>query len=102
MNRADSNALNVRLWFLGLPLGAIIIGAVLFFFNPTTSNFYPICLFHAATGLHCPGCGTLRALHHLLHGQIAAAVHYNALVICSLPLIGTLVVRSILATMKHQ
>jgi len=28
-------------------------------------RFYPRCLFNAATGLYCPGCGTLRALNAL-------------------------------------
>ena len=43
-------------------------------------------MFHATTGLQCPGCGGLRATHQLLHGQLAAAFHYNPMFIVSLPL----------------
>ena len=41
--------------------------------------------FHALTGLACPGCGGLRALHALLHGQIAAAFRLNPLFVAGLP-----------------
>jgi hypothetical protein len=39
------------------------------------------------TGLHCPGCGSLRALHHLTHGNIEAAVNSNALLVLVLALV---------------
>ncbi|MGA9994581.1 MAG: DUF2752 domain-containing protein, partial [Pyrinomonadaceae bacterium] len=39
-------------------------------------------------GLHCPGCGTLRGLHQLLHGNLAAAFAFNPLMVLSLPFIG--------------
>jgi hypothetical protein len=61
--------------------------AVLYFFNPAEHGFYPSCLFYKTTGLLCPGCGTLRAVHQLLHGQIEAAFRFNALIISSLPLV---------------
>jgi hypothetical protein len=54
-------------------------GAVVFFFNPSTHGFYPICLFHQMTGLNCPGCGMTRALYALLHGHFQAALKDNAL-----------------------
>jgi hypothetical protein len=70
-------------------LAVIVAGAAtLFFFNPTTTLFYPKCLFHEVTGLYCPGCGTTRALHCLLHGKILEALHNNALVILVLPVLG--------------
>jgi hypothetical protein len=37
------------------------------------------------TGLYCPGCGTLRALHQLLHGQILLALALNPLAMLALP-----------------
>jgi Protein of unknown function (DUF2752) len=60
-----------------------LVGAVLvlFLFNPAESSWYPRCVFHEATGLHCPGCGTLRASYLLLHGQFLAALSANALAV---------------------
>ena len=37
--------------------------------------------FHAMTGLWCPGCGGLRAVHDLTHGHLVTALHENALVV---------------------
>ena len=61
---------------------------ILFFFDPSSCGFYPTCLFHKTTGLLCPGCGSLRALHQLLHGHVAVAFRFNALLVLSLPLCG--------------
>lgn len=38
------------------------------------------------TGLQCPGCGSQRAIHAMLHGQIADAWHYNAAMFFAVPL----------------
>jgi len=59
-------------------------GVVLFFFNPSTHGFYPVCLFHELTGLNCPGCGGTRAAYQLLHGHLVAALRDNALFILTL------------------
>jgi len=58
---------------------------VLFCFDPRQYHFYPICFFHKATGLLCPGCGALRATHQLLHGHLAAAFRFNPMLVASLP-----------------
>lgn len=50
---------------------------ILYTFPPTQTAFYPPCVFHKLTGLNCPGCGTTRALHQLLHGHIGAAFRLN-------------------------
>jgi hypothetical protein len=62
--------------------------ATLFLFDPSTSAFYPPCPFHALTGLYCPGCGTTRAAHELLHGDLAAAFGLNPLMVLALPYLG--------------
>ena len=57
---------------------AAVAGAwVVYTFPPGEHSFYPRCVFHAMTGLQCPGCGSTRALHHLLHGRIAEAWRFN-------------------------
>ena len=68
----------------------VICGAlfVLFVFNPAGSSFYPPCPFHKLTGLYCPGCGSLRAMHQLLHGNLPAAFSLNPLMVLSLPFLG--------------
>ena len=60
-------------------------GLYLYVFNPAGSGIYPICPFHALTGLHCPGCGTGRAMHQLLHGNLWAAMRLNPLAVLLLP-----------------
>ena len=52
-------------------------GWVLYTYPPESARFYPRCVFRATTGFLCPGCGTTRALHHLLHGRVAEAWHLN-------------------------
>ena len=65
----------------------VFIGVVLvlYLYNPSTSSFYPLCLFYSLTGLHCAGCGGLRAAHALLHGNIAESFAYNPLLIMGAP-----------------
>lgn len=78
--------------FAGVVLGfaALGAGAVVFFFNPSTHGFYPVCLFHQTTGFNCPGCGGTRSLYALLHGHFQAALKDNALFIL---LLGVLAAR---------
>jgi hypothetical protein len=59
--------------------------AVLFFFDPSTAGFFPVCTLHEMTGLQCPGCGGLRAVHQLSHGHLAAAWRLNPLLVALLP-----------------
>lgn len=62
--------------------------AFIFLFDPDSSALYPPCLFHALTGLYCPGCGSLRALHQLLHGHLLTALSLNLFMVLSLPFLG--------------
>lgn len=59
-------------------------------FDPST-HFFPRCMFHELTGWECPGCGSQRALHALLTGDVAGAWHFNALFVLELPLLVLLV-----------
>lgn len=54
-------------------------------YNPSTAGFFPACPFHSLTGLQCPGCGSQRAVHHLLNFEIGKAFAKNALLILAIP-----------------
>ncbi len=78
--------LNCGGWKLAVLVAGALAGIVaLFAVDPASSAFFPRCPFHALTGLHCPGCGTLRGLHQLLHGNLRAAFLLNPLMVCWLP-----------------
>jgi len=68
-----------------LPLA--LASGVLFCFDPRCYHFYPVCFFHRTTGLLCAGCGSLRAMHQLLHGHLATAFAFNPLLVASLPFV---------------
>lgn len=55
-------------------------------FNDPAKSPAPRCWFNALTGLQCPGCGSQRAVHAILHGHIAEAWHYNAALFFALPM----------------
>jgi hypothetical protein len=73
-------------WWLITAVCALA-AATLFWFDPGRYHFYPLCIFHSLTGLWCPGCGSLRALHQLAHGQVLSAFHLNPLLLIGLPLL---------------
>ncbi|CAN5847046.1 DUF2752 domain-containing protein [soil metagenome] len=54
-------------------------------FNPYEVDFLPRCPFQAFTGFTCPGCGSQRSLHFLLHLEVVTALRENALLVLSLP-----------------
>lgn len=60
---------------------------ILYTYNPLSVSFYPRCPSKWLTGFDCPGCGSLRAMHALLHGNISAAWHYNAALFFAIPAI---------------
>lgn len=62
--------------------GLIIIYKV---FNPIDNDYFPKCIFHELTGYKCPGCGSQRAIHHLLNFDISAAISDNILLIFAIP-----------------
>ena len=78
-----------QVWLL-FAMGLVALGglALLYSYDPAGSTPYPQCPFHALTGLHCPGCGTLRALHQLLHGNVLTALGLNPLMALSMPFLG--------------
>ncbi|TCD12795.1 DUF2752 domain-containing protein [Pedobacter frigidisoli] len=63
----------------------VMLSVVYYEFNPEMYNFFPECPFHKFLHLDCPGCGSQRAIHSLLHGNIIQALNYNLLLVISLP-----------------
>lgn len=47
---------------------------------------YGLCPFYATTGLWCPLCGSLRAVHQVTRGDIAAAAGSNLLLLLAAPI----------------
>jgi hypothetical protein len=85
---------------LALTFAAVI--AVLFLFDPSVAGFYPVCAFHEMTGLQCPGCGGLRAMHQLSHGHFAAAWRLNPFAIALLPVVFWLGLREVVRIFAHR
>lgn len=67
--------------YTSLALLALAMLSLYFFLNPSKVDLFPQCYFHKFTGLHCPGCGSQRAIHALLHGDIWKAIQHNFLII---------------------
>jgi len=67
-------------------LGGTIL-AVLYLWDPQETSFYPPCVFRWLTGWQCPGCGSTRAIHQLLHGHLKMAWFLNPLMVTLLPFI---------------
>jgi hypothetical protein len=68
-----------RTWLAPVAAGAIGLAGLAYVrtVDPARDGVFPACPFHRVTGLWCPGCGMTRALHALLHGEVAAAIGSN-------------------------
>lgn len=72
------------LW-IGIPVALLAVAALYYAVDPSHSVWVPRCPFHALTGLDCPACGGQRALHSLLHGEVAEALRFNPFLVISVP-----------------
>ena len=68
-----------------IAIGLGLLTLVYMLFNPSENAFFPKCPFRWVTGLECPGCGSQRAIHHLLHLRVGAAMGENLLLVVSIP-----------------
>ncbi|MCM1356092.1 MAG: DUF2752 domain-containing protein [Staphylococcus sp.] len=78
-------------------LGVLLVAGLLslYLLAEPSSGLYPRCMFKELTGLSCPGCGSQRALHAVIHGDLRGAFSYNALLILEIPLLALLVISSL-------
>ncbi|MEB3218811.1 MAG: DUF2752 domain-containing protein [Nostocales cyanobacterium 94392] len=85
-SRRQSSPISVKT-FKVITLTSFIVfaGIILYYLNPAASQLYPPSPFRAITGLYCPGCGSLRAIHQLLHGHFLAALDLNPLMVLATP-----------------
>jgi Protein of unknown function (DUF2752) len=77
---------------LGAPLlvaaSSTLVCAAVWAGDPTTPNGpLPVCPTKALLGIDCPGCGSLRMLYSLLHGNLLGAARFNALGLAALVLL---------------
>lgn len=67
---------------------AAVLGAALVLRDPHQQGSWLVCPTYAATGLYCPGCGSLRGINDLLTGHPLAAIGSNALLLPALAWLG--------------
>ena len=66
--------------------GGVVAAVMYGLLDPARHALFPKCPFLMLTGgLRCPGCGSQRAVHALLHLEFKEAFLYNPLVIISIP-----------------
>ena len=70
--------------------GAALVLALL---DPLLAPFLPSCPFHTLTGLHCPGCGSTRALQSLFTGHPLQAAGLNLLAVLVVPAVLFVLIR---------
>ncbi|WP_302614336.1 DUF2752 domain-containing protein [uncultured Muribaculum sp.] len=76
-----------------------IVAAWLYFsFDPASTHLFPKCLFLQVTGFKCPGCGSQRAVHAILNGDMATAWRMNAFLVAAIPVIAVMLVAELLRT----
>jgi len=63
----------------------LVLGFIYYALDPATNGAFPHCAILSLTGYKCPGCGSQRAVHALLNGDVAAAFKYNAMLLISIP-----------------
>gem|GEM_PF-890153 len=81
----------LRAGFAAAGVLILFAGGIFFYFcDPAKCGRLPHCPLHEWTGLYCTGCGGTRALHSLLHGDLAGCFHLNALLLPGMLLAGLL------------
>jgi hypothetical protein len=84
-----------RIVSLALLVFVSVAAYVLWADSPAESTWFPKCPVYYTTGLHCPGCGASRSMHHVLHGRIGDAMQHNQLlIILGTPVVAILILSS--------
>ncbi len=72
---------------IGIGIGSLVLLYLFYRYNPSQNSYFIPCLIHEYTGYQCAGCGSQRAIHQLLHGNIIESLKLNALLVISLPFV---------------
>jgi len=74
-------------WFTPAAVGGALAAATLLVaaVDPNQPGHYPPCPFLTLTGYYCPGCGGLRTVHDLTHGEFGRAFSSNPLITLLIP-----------------
>jgi hypothetical protein len=65
---------------LAVAASTTLVCAAIWVGDPTTPHGpLPVCPTKALLGIDCPGCGSMRMLYSLMHGDLPAALRFNAL-----------------------
>ncbi|WP_290100216.1 DUF2752 domain-containing protein [uncultured Muribaculum sp.] len=76
-----------------------IVAAWFYFsFDPASTHLFPKCLFLQVTGFKCPGCGSQRAVHAILNGDMVTAWRMNAFLVAAIPVIAVMLVAELMRT----
>ncbi|MEV0250139.1 DUF2752 domain-containing protein [Nocardia sp. NPDC050712] len=59
-------------------LGAVTL---LHFRDPHVEGSYGLCPVYALSGIYCPGCGGMRAVHNFTEGRLIDSLHSNLIAI---------------------
>lgn len=82
-----------RRWVIaGVTAIALVLLVVYSMVDPAQATWMPKCLFHELTGWQCPGCGSQRMAHALLHGRLAQAWSFNPFIFIITPVVTLLAV----------
>jgi len=71
--------------FLLLSLSIAVMCFILILFPLDKYNFYPPCPWYYFTKTYCPGCGTMRGISGIIHGDLFSLFRYNFLAAISFP-----------------
>jgi hypothetical protein len=75
--------------------GLLAASVALHLRDPHQAGSWGFCPWLALTGTYCPGCGGLRAVNDLTHGDVLAAASSNLLFVGSLPFLAAWWLRSL-------
>lgn len=75
---------------VAVAVAVLAASVVLHVRDPHQSGSYLFCPWLLLTGTYCPGCGGLRAVNDLTHGDVVAAASSNLLFVGAVPLLVTL------------